>query len=42
VLAAHDQAEWGMGLDDFVGGCERPDARRGAVWCAVSGEGGFL
>jgi hypothetical protein len=42
VLAAHDQAEGGVGLDDVDGGRERPDARRGAVWCAVSGRGFFV
>jgi hypothetical protein len=39
VLAAHDHAEWGMGLDDVDGGRKRPDARRGAVRCAVFGRG---
>jgi hypothetical protein len=27
VLAAHDQARWGLGLEDVGGGRERPDAR---------------
>jgi hypothetical protein len=41
VLAAHDQARWGLGLEDVGGGRERPDARWGAVWRAVPVEGGF-
>jgi hypothetical protein len=41
VLAAHDQARWGMGLEDVGGGRERPDARWGAVWRAAPGEGDF-
>jgi hypothetical protein len=41
VLAAHDQARWGMGLKDVGGGHGRPDARWGAVWRAAPGEGGF-
>jgi hypothetical protein len=42
VLAAHDQARWGLGLEDVGGGRERPDAQRGAVWRAAPVEGGFL
>jgi hypothetical protein len=42
VLAAHDQARWGLGLEDVGGGHERPDARWGAVWRAVPGKGVFL
>jgi hypothetical protein len=42
VLAADDQARWGLGLEDVGGGRERPDARWGAVWRAALGEGGFL
>jgi hypothetical protein len=36
VLAAHDKARWDMGLFSAGGGCGRPDARRGARWCADS------
>jgi hypothetical protein len=42
VLAAHDHARWGLGLEDVGGGHERPDARWGAVWRAVPGEGVFV
>jgi hypothetical protein len=42
VLAAHDQARWGLGLEDVGGGRERPDARWGAVWCATPGRGVFV
>jgi hypothetical protein len=42
VLAAHDQARWGLGLEDVGGGHERPDARWGAVWRAAPREGGFV
>jgi hypothetical protein len=42
VLAAHDQARWGLGLEDVGGGHERPDAQWGAVWRAVPWEGGFV
>jgi hypothetical protein len=41
VLAAHDQALWGLGLVVVDGGRERPDARWGTVWRAAPGEGGF-
>jgi hypothetical protein len=41
VLAAHDQAKWGLGSEGVGGGHERPDARWGAVWRAAPGEGGF-
>jgi hypothetical protein len=41
VLEAHDNARWGLGLEDAGGRHERPDARWGAVWRAVPGEGGF-
>jgi hypothetical protein len=42
VLAAHDQVSWDLGLVDVGGGRERPDARRGAVWCAGPVEGVFV
>ena len=42
VLAAHDQARWGLGLEDVGGGRERPDARWGAVWRAAPIGGGGL
>jgi hypothetical protein len=41
VLAAHDQASWGMGMEDVGGGRERPDARWGAGWRAAPCRGGF-
>jgi hypothetical protein len=41
VLAAHDHARWGLGLEDVGGGRERPDARRGAVWRAAPVGGGL-
>jgi hypothetical protein len=41
VLAAHDQARWGLDLEDVGGGHERPDARWGAVWRAVPRKGCF-
>ena len=41
VLAAHDQALWGLGSVVVDGGRERPDARWGAVWRAAPGERGF-
>jgi hypothetical protein len=42
VLAAHDQAIWGLGLEDIGGGRERLDARWGAVWRASPREEGVL
>jgi hypothetical protein len=42
VLAGHDQAKWGLVLEDVSGKHERPDARWGAVWRAAPGKGGGL